>query len=116
MGEGGSVRQLDGVSVGGEGSAACERRRGRARPRLAGLEFNPYVTQIEPHDYIAELYSAIIRFNNILIDFDRDVWGYISLGYFRQRTIAGEVRPALLQWAIRGAGVEGSGRKLLREG
>ncbi|GIL62802.1 hypothetical protein Vafri_16971 [Volvox africanus] len=56
-----------------------------------GLEFNPYVTQIEPHDYIAELYSAIIRFNNILIDFDRDVWGYISLGYFRQRTIAGEV-------------------------
>ncbi|GAX74694.1 hypothetical protein CEUSTIGMA_g2142.t1 [Chlamydomonas eustigma] len=56
-----------------------------------GLEFNPYVTQIEPHDYIAELFSAIIRFNNILIDFDRDVWGYISLGYFKQRTIAGEV-------------------------
>ncbi|GFR43991.1 hypothetical protein Agub_g5137, partial [Astrephomene gubernaculifera] len=56
-----------------------------------GLEFNPYVTQIEPHDYIAELYGAIIRFNNILIDFDRDVWGYISLGYFKQRTIAGEV-------------------------
>ena len=49
------------------------------------------MTQIEPHDYIAELYSAIIRFNNILIDFDRDVWGYISLGYFRQKTIAGEV-------------------------
>ena len=49
------------------------------------------MTQIEPHDYIAELYSAIIRFNNILIDFDRDVWGYISLGYFKQRTIAGEV-------------------------
>ncbi|GLC46310.1 hypothetical protein PLESTB_000997700 [Pleodorina starrii] len=56
-----------------------------------GLEFNPYVTQIEPHDYIAELYGAMIRFNNILIDFDRDVWGYISLGYFRQKTIAGEV-------------------------
>lgn len=56
-----------------------------------GLEFNPYVTQIEPHDYIAELYSAIIRFNNVLTDFDRDVWGYISLGYFKQRTIAGEV-------------------------
>eukprot|EP00195_Chlamydomonas_chlamydogama_P016422 CAMPEP_0202902062 /NCGR_PEP_ID=MMETSP1392-20130828/16145_1 /ASSEMBLY_ACC=CAM_ASM_000868 /TAXON_ID=225041 /ORGANISM="Chlamydomonas chlamydogama, Strain SAG 11-48b" /LENGTH=520 /DNA_ID=CAMNT_0049588745 /DNA_START=144 /DNA_END=1707 /DNA_ORIENTATION=- len=56
-----------------------------------GLEFNPYVTQIEPHDYIAELFSAMIRFNNILIDFDRDVWGYISLGYFRQKTIAGEV-------------------------
>ncbi|MEW5303972.1 MAG: hypothetical protein WDW36_006615 [Sanguina aurantia] len=56
-----------------------------------GLEFNPYVTQIEPHDYIAELFSAIIRFNNVLIDFDRDLWGYISLGYFKQRTIAGEV-------------------------
>lgn len=48
-----------------------------------GLEFNPYVTQIEPHDYIAELFGAIIRFNNILIDFDRDMWSYISLGYFR---------------------------------
>lgn len=48
-----------------------------------GIEFNPYVTQIEPHDYIAELFSAIIRYNNILIDFDRDLWGYISLGYFR---------------------------------
>lgn len=56
-----------------------------------GLSWNPYVTQIEPHDYIAELYHAISRFNNILIDFDRDVWGYISLGYFKQRTIAGEV-------------------------
>mmetsp|Transcript_18532 Transcript_18532/g.52048 ORF Transcript_18532/g.52048 Transcript_18532/m.52048 type:complete len:540 (-) Transcript_18532:280-1899(-) len=56
-----------------------------------GLTFNPYVTQIEPHDYIAELYHAVIRFNNILIDFDRDVWGYISLGYFKQKTIAGEV-------------------------
>lgn len=48
-----------------------------------GLQFNPYVTQIEPHDYIAELFAAIIRFNNILIDFDRDMWSYISLGYFR---------------------------------
>eukprot|EP00878_Enallax_costatus_P018462 GHUV01019434.1.p1 GENE.GHUV01019434.1~~GHUV01019434.1.p1 ORF type:complete len:332 (+),score=91.13 GHUV01019434.1:831-1826(+) len=56
-----------------------------------GLQFNPYVTQIEPHDYIAELFGAVIRFNNILIDFDRDMWSYISLGYFRQRTIAGEV-------------------------
>ncbi|MFK0571114.1 adenylosuccinate lyase [Endozoicomonas sp.] len=56
-----------------------------------GLEFNPYTTQIEPHDYIAELYDAICRFNTILIDFDRDVWGYISLGYFKQRTVAGEV-------------------------
>ena len=56
-----------------------------------GLEWNPYTTQIEPHDYIAELYDAICRFNTILIDFDRDVWGYISLGYFKQRTVAGEV-------------------------
>ncbi|WLD56630.1 adenylosuccinate lyase [Salinispirillum sp. LH 10-3-1] len=56
-----------------------------------GLTFNPYTTQIEPHDYIAELYDAFARFNTILIDFDRDVWGYISLGYFKQRTIAGEV-------------------------
>jgi len=56
-----------------------------------GLGFNPYVTQIEPHDYIAELYSAIARFNTIVIDFDRDLWAYISLGYFKQRTIAGEV-------------------------
>uniref|UniRef100_A0A383VV91 Adenylosuccinate lyase n=1 Tax=Tetradesmus obliquus TaxID=3088 RepID=A0A383VV91_TETOB len=56
-----------------------------------GLQFNPYVTQIEPHDYIAELFGAMARFNTILIDFDRDMWSYISLGYFRQRTIAGEV-------------------------
>jgi adenylosuccinate lyase len=56
-----------------------------------GLEFNPYVTQIEPHDYMAELFGATARFNTILIDFDRDLWGYISLGYFRQRTVAGEV-------------------------
>ncbi|ELU11139.1 hypothetical protein CAPTEDRAFT_209902, partial [Capitella teleta] len=55
-----------------------------------GLEFNPYTTQIEPHDYIAELYDAICRFNTILIDFDRDVWGYISLGYFKQKTVDGE--------------------------
>jgi len=56
-----------------------------------GLDWNPYTIQIEPHDYIAELFDAIARFNTILIDFDRDVWGYISLGYFRQRTVAGEV-------------------------
>ena len=56
-----------------------------------GLTWNPYTTQIEPHDYIAELFSAIGRFNTILIDLDRDLWGYISLGYFKQRTIAGEV-------------------------
>lgn len=56
-----------------------------------GLTWNPYTTQIEPHDYIAELFDAIARFNTIVIDFDRDIWGYISLGYFKQKTIAGEV-------------------------
>nr|WP_300310802.1 adenylosuccinate lyase [Halomonas sp.] len=56
-----------------------------------GLTFNPYTTQIEPHDYIAELFDAVCRFNTILIDFDRDVWGYISLGYFKQKTVAGEI-------------------------
>ena len=56
-----------------------------------GLCWNPYTTQIEPHDYIAELFDAIARFNTILIDLDRDIWGYISLGYFKQKTIAGEV-------------------------
>ncbi|MGO3056220.1 adenylosuccinate lyase [Halomonas sp. AOP43-A1-21] len=56
-----------------------------------GLSFNPYTTQIEPHDYIAELFDAVCRFNTILIDFNRDVWGYISLGYFKQRTVAGEI-------------------------
>lgn len=56
-----------------------------------GLTWNPYTTQIEPHDYIAELFDAIARFNTILIDLDRDVWGYISLGYFKQKTVAGEI-------------------------
>jgi adenylosuccinate lyase len=56
-----------------------------------GLEWNPYTTQIEPHDSIAEFLAVIARFNTILIDLCRDVWGYISLGYFRQRTVAGEV-------------------------
>ncbi|NUF28808.1 adenylosuccinate lyase, partial [Acinetobacter oleivorans] len=56
-----------------------------------GLAFNPYTTQIEPHDYMAELFDALRRFNTILIDFNRDVWGYISLGYFKQRLKDGEV-------------------------
>lgn len=56
-----------------------------------GLECNPYTTQIEPHDYMAELFDAQARFNTILLDFSRDMWGYISLGYFRQKTIAGEI-------------------------
>jgi adenylosuccinate lyase len=56
-----------------------------------GLEWNPYTTQIEPHDYIAELCDAAARCNTILIDFNRDVWGYISLGYFKQKVVKGEV-------------------------
>ncbi len=56
-----------------------------------GLAWNPYTTQIEPHDYIAELFDAISRLNTILIDFSRDVWSYISIGYFKQKTVAGEV-------------------------
>ena len=56
-----------------------------------GLTWNPYTTQIEPHDYIAEYFDAVCRFNTILMDFDRDLWGYISLGYFRQQTVEGEV-------------------------
>lgn len=56
-----------------------------------GLAFNPYTTQIEPHDYMAELFDALRRFNTILIDFNRDVWGYISLGFFKQRLKDGEV-------------------------
>ncbi len=56
-----------------------------------GLSFNPYTTQIEPHDYMAELFDALRRYNTILIDFNRDVWGYISLGYFKQKLKDGEV-------------------------
>jgi adenylosuccinate lyase len=56
-----------------------------------GITFNPYTIQIEPHDYMAELYDAFARVNTILIDLDRDVWGYISLGFFKQKVIAGEV-------------------------
>lgn len=55
------------------------------------LEWNPYTIQIEPHDYIAELFDATARFNTILIDFCRDIWSYISIGYFKQKVIAGEV-------------------------
>ncbi len=56
-----------------------------------GLAWNPYTTQIEPHDYMAELFDALARINTILVDFNRDIWGYISLGYFKQKTVAGEV-------------------------
>ena len=56
-----------------------------------GLTFNPYTIQIEPHDYIAELFDAVARANTILLDLNRDVWGYISLGFFKQKTKAGEI-------------------------
>ncbi len=56
-----------------------------------GLTFNPYTIQIEPHDWMAELFDAVTRTNTILIDWSRDVWGYVSLGYFKQRTKAGEI-------------------------
>ena len=56
-----------------------------------GLTFNPHTIQIEPHDYIAELFDAIARTNTILLDLNRDIWGYISIGYFKQRTKAGEI-------------------------
>lgn len=56
-----------------------------------GLTWNPYTTQIEPHDYIAEFFDCVARFNTILIDFNRDMWGYIALNYFKQRAIAGEI-------------------------
>ena len=56
-----------------------------------GITFNPYTIQIEPHDYIAELFDATARYNTIIIDFCRDIWSYISIGYFKQKVIAGEV-------------------------
>ena len=56
-----------------------------------GIAFNPYTTQIEPHDYMAELFDAYARINTILIDLNRDIWGYISLGYFKQKVVKGEV-------------------------
>ncbi len=64
---------------------------GRTVVDSLGLTWNPATTQIEPHDYMAEYFHALIRLNTILIDLSRDVWGYISLGYFRQRTVEGEV-------------------------
>lgn len=56
-----------------------------------GIKWNPFTTQIEPHDYIAELFNCIARFNTILLDFNRDIWGYIALNHFRQKTVAGEI-------------------------
>jgi len=56
-----------------------------------GITFNPYTVQIEPHDYMAELFDAYARINTILVDLNRDIWGYISLGYFKQKVVEGEV-------------------------
>jgi adenylosuccinate lyase len=56
-----------------------------------GLTYNPLTTQIESHDYMAELFQTLMRFNNVLLDFDRDVWTYISMGYFKQKVVTGEV-------------------------
>jgi len=66
---------------------------GTARDFVAslGLDWNPLTTQIEPHDYIAELFHGVMRFNTVLLDLDRDLWGYIAQGYFKQKTVAGEV-------------------------
>ena len=63
----------------------------RVIEKQLGLTFNPYTIQIEPHDYMAELFDAVTRTNTILIDWSRDVWGYISLGFFKQKTKEGEV-------------------------
>ena len=56
-----------------------------------GLTHNPLTTQIEPHDYLAEIFHALIRFNTVMLDYDRDMWSYISLGVFRQKAVEGEV-------------------------
>ena len=64
-----------------------------------GLDFNPYVTQIEPHDYMAELFACVERFNTITLDFDRDIWSYISIGYLSKRP--SRVRSVLRRCRIR---------------
>ena len=64
--------------------------RSREFVKSLGLAFNEFTTQIEPHDYLAELFHSLIRFNQIVLDFDRDAWGYIALGYFKQRLVPGE--------------------------
>jgi len=71
----------------------------RACPALQA----PCAPQIEPHDYIAELFGAVARFNTVLLDFDRDLWGYVSLGYFRQRVRPGEVGSSTMPHKARGA-------------
>ena len=73
-----------------------------------GLTWNPYTTQIEPHDYIAELFDAVARFNTIILDFDRDVWGYIALGHFKQKTIAGEIGSSTMPHKVNPIDFEGN--------
>lgn len=63
---------------------------GKSFVESLGLEWNAYTTQIEPHDFIAELFDGMCRFNNIILDFDRDIWAYISIGYFKQKKVEGE--------------------------
>jgi len=78
-----------------------------------GLEYNAYTAQIEQHDYIAALFDALARFNTILIDFDRDVWGYIALGYFKQKAIAGEVGSSTMPHKVNPIDFENSEGNLL---
>ena len=73
-----------------------------------GICFNPYTTQIEPHDYIAELFDEIVQFINILVGFDRDRWGYISLGYFRQHVKSREVGYSTTPHKVKPIGFEKS--------
>ncbi|UVK77546.1 MAG: adenylosuccinate lyase [Sodalis sp. Fse] len=73
-----------------------------------GLDWNPYTTQIEPHDYIAELFDCVARFNTILIDFDRDIWGYIALNHFKQRSITGEVGSSTMPHKVNPIDLENS--------
>ncbi|PPI88784.1 adenylosuccinate lyase [Candidatus Pantoea edessiphila] len=73
-----------------------------------GLTWNPYTTQIEPHDYISELFDCITRFNNILIDFNRDMWSYISLNYFKQKIILKEVGSSTMPHKVNPIDLENS--------
>lgn len=73
-----------------------------------GISWNPYTTQIEPHDYIIELLNCLSRFNTIVINFDRDIWGYISLGYFKQRTTAREIGSSIMPHKINPINFENS--------
>jgi len=80
--------------------------------RRLGLAYQAYSTQIEPHDWLAELFHALARFNTVLLDLDRDAWGYISLGYFKQRRVDGEVGSSTMPHKVRvpRGGGRGSGR------